>query len=85
VKSPRYVIGLDGGGTKTAAELCDDAGKVLVTASGGPSNFQVIGVEAAARTILDLVETCCHSIGCPIGRIGSVLAGLTGAGRAFDQ
>lgn len=81
----RYVIGLDGGGTKTAAELCDTAGKVLATTSGGPSNFQVIGTDQAARTIVDLIETCCHSVGCPIGDIGSVVAGLTGAGRVFDQ
>ncbi len=85
VKPLRYVIGLDGGGTKTAAELCDAQGRVLATTSGGPSNFQVIGTEQAARTIVDLVETCCHSVGCPIGNIGSVLAGLTGAGRAYDQ
>lgn len=85
MKTLRYVIGLDGGGTKTTAELCDSAGNVLATTSGGPSNFQVIGVERAARTIVDLVQTCCHSVGCPPGRIGSVLAGLTGAGRAFDR
>ena len=85
MKALRYVIGLDGGGTKTAAELCDSAGRVLASTSGGPSNFQVIGVERAARTIVDLVETCCHTVGCSIGQIGSVLAGLTGAGRVFDQ
>lgn len=80
-----YVIGLDGGGTKTSAELCTPDGKVLATSQGGPSNFQVIGVEQAARTILDLVETCCHSIGCTTSQIGCVVAGLTGAGRAGDQ
>ena len=79
------MIGLDGGGTKTAAELCDGSGAVLATAAGGPSNFQVIGVETAARTIMDLVETCCHSIGCTPERLDSVVAGLTGAGRPGDQ
>ncbi len=79
------VIGLDGGGTKTAAELCDGTGTVLATATGGPSNFQVIGVEAAARTIMDIVETCCHSVGCAPDRLDSVVAGLTGAGRPGDQ
>ncbi len=85
MKGHRYVIGLDGGGTKTAAEICDPAGMVLATAQGGPSNFQVIGVERAARTILDLVETCTHSVGCTVSDVGSVLAGLTGAGRMYDQ
>ena len=81
----RFVIGLDGGGTKTAAELCDSNGRPLATATGGPSNFQVIGIETAARTILDLIETCCHSIGCTVDRLDSVVAGLTGAGRSGDQ
>jgi len=85
VRPLQYVIGLDGGGTKTAAELCDAAGGVLTSAIGGPSNFQVIGVEQSAKTILDLVETCCHSVGCTIGQLESIVAGLTGAGRPGDQ
>ncbi|MCU0453111.1 MAG: hypothetical protein MUE68_05600 [Bacteroidetes bacterium] len=83
--SERLVIGLDGGGTKTAAELSDGSGRSLATAVGGPTNFQVIGVETAARTIMDLVETCCHSVGCTPDRLDSVVAGLTGAGRPGDQ
>lgn len=85
MENDRLVIGLDGGGTKTAAELCDGSGRVLATSVGGPSNFQVIGVETAARTILDIVETCCHSVGCSPDRLDSVVAGLTGAGRPGDQ
>lgn len=83
--SKQLVIGMDGGGTKTAAELCDGSGNLLAAATGGPSNFQVIGVEAAARTIMDLVETCCHSVGCAPEGLDSVVAGLTGAGRPGDQ
>lgn len=83
--SERLVIGMDGGGTKTAAELCDASGNVLATATGGPSNFQVIGVETAARTIMDVVETCCHSVGCAPEQLDSLVAGLTGAGRPGDQ
>lgn len=85
MSEPQYLIGLDGGGTKTSAELCDLSCQPFTTAQGGPSNFQVIGVEQAARTILDLVETCCHSVGCSYDRIGCVVSGLTGAGRSVDQ
>ncbi len=80
-----YVIGLDGGGTKTSIQLADLSGKVLSESHGGPSNFQIIGIEESARTIIDLVETCCHSIGCNVSEIGSIVAGLTGAGRQSDQ
>lgn len=80
-----YVIGLDGGGTKTAAQIADMRGVIAAETQGGPSNFQIIGVEESAGNILDLVETCCHSVGCNISEIGSVVAGLTGAGRTADQ
>ncbi|HEY6952061.1 MAG TPA: BadF/BadG/BcrA/BcrD ATPase family protein [Bacteroidota bacterium] len=80
-----YVIGLDGGGTKTVARLADLNGAALAESRGGPSNFQVIGVEESAKTILDLIETCCHSIGCNSSEIGSVVAGLAGAGRPQDR
>lgn len=85
MNAERLVIGLDGGGTKTAAELSDGNAVPLATATGGPSNFQVIGIEQAARTILDLVETCCHTVGCSVSRLDSLVAGLTGAGRPGDQ
>jgi N-acetylglucosamine kinase-like BadF-type ATPase len=80
-----YVIGLDGGGTKTTTLLADLKGTIVAETHGGPSNFQIIGVEEAARNILDLVETCCHTVGCNNSEIGSVVAGLTGAGRTADQ
>ena len=83
--SSTYVIGIDGGGTKTAVQLTDLQGIVLAEAKGGPSNFQNVGIEQAAKTILDLIETCCHSVGCNISAIGSIVAGLAGAGRPTDQ
>ncbi len=84
-RNASYVIGLDGGGTKTKAQLADSKGIVLAETQGGPSHFQIIGIEESAKNILDLVETCCQSIGCDISEIGSIVAGLTGAGRAADQ
>ncbi len=83
--SKSYVIGLDGGGTKTAVQLADSQGQILAESVGGPTNFQISGVEGAAKTIIDLIETSCHTVGCEPSQIGSVVAGLTGAGRASDQ
>jgi N-acetylglucosamine kinase-like BadF-type ATPase len=85
MNAERLVIGLDGGGTKTAAELSDGNGNALASATGGPTNFQVMGVEPAARTIVDLIETCCHTVGCSVNGLDSAVAGLTGAGRPGDQ
>jgi len=85
MNKPLYVIGLDGGGTKTTGILCSFDGAILAEAHGGPSNFQVIGVEQAAKTIIDVVQSCCRTIGCSPEEIGATAAGLTGAGRPHDQ
>jgi N-acetylglucosamine kinase-like BadF-type ATPase len=80
-----YIIGIDGGGTKTSAVLCALDGIILSEAQGGPSNFHLVGMEKTANTILDLIQTCCHSVGCRVSQIGAVVAGLAGAGRLQDQ
>ncbi len=82
---PLYIIGIDGGGTKTTSVLCALDGAILAEAQGAPSNFQIIGIERTSHTIFDLIETCCHSVGCSISQIGAVVAGLAGAGRPGDK
>jgi len=82
---PLYIIGIDGGGTETTSVLCALDGVILAEAQGAPSNFQIIGIERTSHTILDLVETCCRSVGCSVSEIGAVVAGLAGAGRSGDQ
>jgi N-acetylglucosamine kinase-like BadF-type ATPase len=85
MKNKKYIIGMDGGGTKTHAVIADNNGKILAEHFAGPSNFQIIGVEKAAETIFSLIEMCCDSVGCRIADIGTVACGLTGAGRIGDQ
>lgn len=81
----QFVIGIDGGGTKTAALLSDLNGNVLVEETGGPSNFQIIGVQKASEVIVSLVKKCCEEIGCSPSEILTIVAGLTGAGREGDK
>ena len=85
MKSKQLVVGLDGGGTKTEAILADPSGSILSKKTGGPSNFQILGVEKAAAVILDLVRECSAEAGCEPKDIIAVVAGLTGAGRDSDK
>ncbi|RPI06147.1 MAG: hypothetical protein EHM64_03985 [Ignavibacteriae bacterium] len=85
MNKPLYVIGIEGGGTKTTAVLCALDGNILSEAQGGPSNFHIVGVDKTASTLLDLIQTCCHSVGCSDSQIGAVVAGLAGAGRMQNQ
>jgi N-acetylglucosamine kinase-like BadF-type ATPase len=83
--SPRFVIGMDGGGTKTHAVIADMGGTIVAEHHGGASNFQIIGIDRAARTIHGLMTLCCESAGCSMSDIACLALGLTGAGRTGDQ
>lgn len=52
----RHVLGIDGGGTKTLATVCDDHGRVLGVGRGGPSNIDDVGLEAATANIAQAVN-----------------------------
>ena len=46
-----YVIGVDGGGTKTVAVLADLDGKILFQAKSGPSNPNKVGIKIAVLNL----------------------------------
>ncbi len=80
-----FVIGIDGGGTKTAGIIADRKGNILGEETSGPSNFQIIGPEKAAQTILSVMDACAAKAGKPLDKVKAAVAGLTGAGRPADQ
>ncbi len=51
-----YIIGVDGGGTKTTAALADERGEILSVEKGGPSNIRNVGLETAVENILSVVK-----------------------------
>ncbi|MBE2182784.1 MAG: hypothetical protein IAE89_05115 [Anaerolineae bacterium] len=50
------ILGLDGGGTKTAALLADDQGQVLGWSQVGGSNYHALGLERAYAAVRQAVE-----------------------------
>ena len=50
-----YVIGIDGGGTRTRGALANSGGKVICTAETGQTNIQISGPEKCASTVHNLV------------------------------
>lgn len=81
----RYVLGLDGGGTKTVAVLVEDTGRILARAQGDSSNFQVIGGEKLGQVIRELTKEILHQAGMAEGTLHHLYAGLAGAGRPADR
>lgn len=84
VDNGKYVIGIDGGATKTTAVLADLNRNILAEKSSGPANFLIIGTEKVAKTISDLILDVCNEAEVNIGNIEVVCIGLTGAGRESD-
>lgn len=52
----QLVLGIDGGGTKTLAAICNSSGQVLGVGRGGASNIDDVGLETASQNI-DLAVT----------------------------
>ncbi len=52
----RYVVGVDGGGSKTVALVATENGKILGRGEAGPSNYHNIGPIAAGRAITKAVR-----------------------------
>jgi N-acetylglucosamine kinase-like BadF-type ATPase len=80
----KYIIGIDGGGTKTDCAVTDPEGNILFKTKGNSSNFLVEGVEKVSESILNLVEECKKQLKFNYPDIETILIGTAGAGRQDD-
>lgn len=80
----KYLIGLDGGGTKTKCVLTDFNFTPLYECQGGPSNFLIIGTQTVSETILSLITESTNHLKISPDEISSIFIGTTGAGRPND-
>ncbi len=77
------ICGIDGGGTKTLCVLSDDAGRILSSASAGPSNFVLVGEKRARRSVSCAIRGACKHAG--VDEIASLCLGLAGCGRTSGE
>lgn len=52
----RYYLGIDGGGTKTTAVLCDETGREVSRFIGKELNYNAVGMETARAHLRETVE-----------------------------
>ena len=78
-----WLIGIDGGGSKTLALLADGTGRVMGRGKAGPSNYQVVGVEAAYAALDEAVGVALAAV--PHARLSAICLGMAGAGRPQGQ
>ncbi len=77
----RYILGFDGGGTKTECVLMNSADQVLARTYAGASNPSRIGVESAARAVEQSAQLALGALGLPRSVITAVGAGLAGTAK----
>ena len=87
METPALILGIDGGGTKTAAWLAplDAEGEVLGRGQAGPGNPRAAGFDAALANIDAAIAAAFADAGVPRAAVQSACFGLAGAGRASEQ
>jgi N-acetylglucosamine kinase-like BadF-type ATPase len=77
-----YILGVDGGGTKTVALLGDLNSNVVARGISGPTNYNSVGFDAACSALESAIQMARkdHS-----GEISAMCFGLAGAGRKEDM
>src|SRR2546430_6631479 len=76
-----YVLGFDGGGTKTECVLMDPVGKILARNFSGPSNPWRVGVESATREIEKAADLSLREALVARNAVVALGAGLAGTGK----
>ncbi|WP_172185913.1 N-acetylglucosamine kinase [Microcoleus asticus] len=82
-----YVLGIDGGGTKTICILMDENSLVLGRGEAGQSNYQTLGIERAKQSIQLAIERAVLSAKIEANsnfNIEAICLGLAGVGRQKD-
>ncbi len=80
--STDWVLGIDGGGTKTVCLVMNETGTIAGRGEAGPSNYQTIGLAAAAGSISQAIASAVSSL--PNVAIAGIGVGLAGVGRSQD-
>ena len=80
----RVFVGVDGGGSKTTAAVCNESGQVLGRAFSGPSNYNTLGIEVAAERVLSAISAVVRQAGDDVEIAGLCLA-LAGVARPEDH
>src|SRR5512138_3674590 len=83
--SGSFVLGVDGGGSKTLAVLADAHGRELGRGYAEGCNYQVVGIDAAKTAITAAIQAAFSTAGIPAQPVKSLCLGLAGVGRPEDR
>jgi glucosamine kinase len=81
----RFVLGFDGGGTKTECVLMDETGEVRAFGRSGPSNPMRVGFGGALAAVCEAGQSAIQNAKLQAGDIRVVCAGLAGTAQPESQ
>lgn len=74
----RYILGIDGGGTKTEVVVATETGEIISRAYSGPSNWTTTPRKVAKENIIEGIETALRQVpGIKIDLISAGVAGIS--------
>ncbi len=80
-----YIIGIDGGGTKTVGLLTTETGEHIAKAEAGPSNYHVVGTAQTQSVLNEIISKLyTHVTDTPLNAIRFCI-GMAGLGREEDR
>jgi glucosamine kinase len=74
----RFVLGIDGGATKTLAAVLDLDGELLHLAQGGPSNEDAVGADAAVHALLEVADQAMDRAGISPQELAAAVVAVAG-------
>jgi glucosamine kinase len=77
-RNARFLLGVDGGATKTLAAVLDLQDKVLHLAHGGPSNQDAVGPRAAVEALLKTADEAIERAGVTQDALGAAVLAIAG-------
>ncbi|MCH6259305.1 hypothetical protein MLD52_22315 [Puniceicoccaceae bacterium K14] len=80
----KYVIGVDGGGTKTIANLSDLKGNVIAEASSGPSNPHYTNADELEANLREAIESTLRQAIVEYSDVLCIFLGIAGVRKAEE-
>jgi N-acetylglucosamine kinase-like BadF-type ATPase len=75
---PRFLLGIDGGATKTLAAVLDVERRRLHLGRGGPSNQDAVGVQAAGRALFESADEALAGAGIADAQLDAAVVAVAG-------
>jgi N-acetylglucosamine kinase-like BadF-type ATPase len=80
----QYVVGVDGGGTKTAAAVVAEDLSVASARTTGPSNGRSVGTDAASANIAEAIKQALDAAAATLDQVSAICLCLAGFDTELD-